>query len=82
MLKHLVRIVTLALVLPLAVGTLYVSAQGLPQTPNASAKAGQGGLTAGGVTPARGRFGTRTVSHNLAVAGVWFDNVYRVHRGR
>jgi hypothetical protein len=47
MLKRLVRIVTLALVLPLAVGTLYASAQGLPQTSNATAKAGQGGMTAG-----------------------------------
>jgi hypothetical protein len=46
-LMRLARLTTLTIVFTLTVGTAYVLAQGLPQTPNASDKAAQGGLTAG-----------------------------------
>lgn len=46
-LMRFARLVTLLVVFTLAAGTAYALAQGLPQAPNASEKANQGGTTAG-----------------------------------
>ena len=46
-LMRLARLSIFTIVLTLSAGTAYALAQGLPQTPNASDKAGQGGMTAG-----------------------------------